>query len=81
MASIRKYPKGYRAQVYIKGQRDSGTFRTRREAEAWAFQREEELRGGAAHSAARTLKQALFSVSRLLWQPTCHLALNICCLA
>lgn len=59
MASIRKYPKGYRAQVYIKGQRDSGTFRTRREAEVWAFQREEELRGDSSKPDTHTLKQAL----------------------
>ena len=33
MASITKTAKGYRAQVYVKGSRDSQTFRTKREAE------------------------------------------------
>lgn len=58
MSSIKPHSKGYRAQVYVKGQRDSGTFRTKREAEAWAFRREEELRKGKAEE-VHTLKQAL----------------------
>ncbi len=36
MASITKTAKGYRAQVYVRGVRDSKSFRTKREAEAWA---------------------------------------------
>lgn len=44
MSSIVKSAKGYRAQVYVKGERDSQTFRTKREAEAWAAARETELR-------------------------------------
>lgn len=44
MASIQKTAKGYRAQVAIKGERDSQTFRTKREADAWASQRETEIR-------------------------------------
>lgn len=44
VASITKSSKGYRAQVYVKGERDSATFRTKREAEAWASRRETELR-------------------------------------
>jgi len=47
MASITKYPKGYRVQVYVEGVRDSATFRTKREAEAWASSRETELRNEA----------------------------------
>lgn len=43
MASITKYKSGYRAQVYVKGLRDSGTFATKREASAWAARREIEL--------------------------------------
>lgn len=43
MASITKYKSGYRAQVYVKGQRDSATFATKREATAWANRREVEL--------------------------------------
>lgn len=44
MASITKTAKGYRAQVYVRGVRDSATFRTKREADAWAARRETELR-------------------------------------
>lgn len=47
MPSITKYPKGYRAQVYVAGVRDSATFRTKREAEGWAAARETELRASA----------------------------------
>jgi integrase len=52
MASIQKTAKGYRAQVYVKGVRDSDTFRTKREAEAWAAARETELRDSASLSPA-----------------------------
>lgn len=44
MASITKTANGYRAQVYVRGQRDSAVKRTKREAEAWASARETELR-------------------------------------
>lgn len=43
MASITKYKSGYRAQVYVKGLRDSSIFPTKREATAWAARREIEL--------------------------------------
>lgn len=61
MASITKAPNGYRAQVYVKGQRDSQTFRTKREADAWASARETELREIKAKQPGElyTLKQAL----------------------
>ena len=58
MASISKYGKGYRAQVFTLGVRDSATFRTKREAEAWAFQREAEIRNPKP-SNSRTLEDAL----------------------
>lgn len=48
MASIKLHTKGYRAQVYVLGVRDSGVFRTKREAEIWAAARETELRAQAA---------------------------------
>lgn len=35
MPSILKTDKGYRAHVFVKGQRASKTFRTKREADAW----------------------------------------------
>lgn len=44
MASITQTARGYRAQVYVCGARDSATFRTKREAQAWAAARETELR-------------------------------------
>ncbi|MCC2649861.1 MAG: Phage integrase family protein [Microvirga sp.] len=43
MASIGKYKGGYRAQVYVGGQRASQTFRTMREAQGWATAKETEL--------------------------------------
>lgn len=46
MASIQRSGTRWRAQVYVKGVRDSDTFRTRQEAAAWALTREAEL-GGA----------------------------------
>lgn len=47
MSSIQSTPKGYRAQVAIKGQRDSATFATKREAQQWAAKREIQLRTDA----------------------------------
>ncbi len=51
MASITPTAKGYRVQVYVKGVRDSASFRTKREAEAWAARRETELREAVASPA------------------------------
>jgi integrase len=61
MASIQKIDKGYRAQVYVKGTRDSQVFPTRREAVAWAAQREAEIRDVATKPLGEqhTLRQAL----------------------
>ena len=59
MPSIQKTSKGYRAQVAIQGVRDSQSFRTKREAEAWAFARENELRSSPETGSRYTLKQAL----------------------
>lgn len=47
MASITKNSGGYRAQVYVRGTRDSKVFPTRREAAQWAAEREIELRAKA----------------------------------
>jgi integrase len=44
MASIQKHTSGYRAQITILGVRESGTFKTKREAESWAARRETEIR-------------------------------------
>lgn len=61
MPSITKTAKGYRAQIYVKGQRDSRAFRTQREASAWAYARETELRTIQASSPAdlHTLADAM----------------------
>lgn len=44
MASFSQNANGWRAQIYVAGERDSKTFRTKREAQAWASAREQELR-------------------------------------
>lgn len=58
MASIKPTAKGYRAQVYVKGVRESKCFRTRREAAAWGSVREIELSEAGEHS-NNTLADAL----------------------
>lgn len=50
MASILPHKRGWRAQVYVGGVRGSASFRTKREAEAWASQRETALREQAEAS-------------------------------
>jgi integrase len=45
MASIRPSGNKWRAQVSVRGVRDSDTFATRKEAAHWALEREAELRG------------------------------------
>lgn len=44
MASITKRGKGWRAQIYVKGERDSSVFSTKAEAQAWAVEREAQMR-------------------------------------
>lgn len=44
MASITKSKRGWRAQLSVKGARDSGMFSTKAEAQAWAMEREVEIR-------------------------------------
>lgn len=44
MASFQEIPTGWRASVYVKGERDTKQFRTKREAIAWSSGRETELR-------------------------------------
>ena len=61
MASVKPYRNGYRAQVYVHGVRDSKTFRTKREADAWGAAREAEIErdAGKPPSAKFTLAQAM----------------------
>lgn len=65
MASVTKTSNGYRAQVYVKGVRDSQVFRTKREADAWAAARETSLRAEAiaAPGDKHTLAEALTKYS------------------
>lgn len=71
MASIRKTANGYRAQVFVKGVRDSCSFRTHREASAWASARETEIRAnadkppGELHTLADALEKYRDEVSPL----------------
>lgn len=44
MATFKKDGNVWRVQVYVKGHRESGTFSTKAQAQAWAAQRETELR-------------------------------------
>lgn len=48
MASIVPHRDGWRAHLHVEGKRESRLFRTKREARAWADQREEELKAGGA---------------------------------
>lgn len=61
MASIQKTARGFRAQVFVLGVRDSASFRTKREAIAWADSRETEIREGRDKPASEqhTLEEAM----------------------
>lgn len=50
MASIRPIGKHWRVQVYVQGRRESGVFRTKARAAAWALEREAALSGNKTHS-------------------------------
>lgn len=61
MASIQKIARGYRAQIYVNGRRESKTFITRREAVEWAQRREVALKSESVTPAGKrhTLRDAL----------------------
>jgi integrase len=59
MASIQKTAKGYRAQISIKGIRDSKVFPTKREAVDWANRRELELRDDRPAGDTHSLRDAM----------------------
>lgn len=65
MASIKRHGSRWRAQVYVRGRRDSGVFDTKAEAAAWALEREAEIAGRKAHTGtvADVLKQYAKDVS------------------
>lgn len=64
MASIQKVSKGYRAQVYVKGVRDSKLFTTRRAAVDWANQRELDLKDTRPLGSKHTLLDAFHKYSK-----------------
>ena len=61
MASITPYKDGWRAQISVLDERDSKTFRTKREANTWANAREAEIRAlkGKSPAERHTLGEAL----------------------
>lgn len=69
MASLRKTGTGWRAEIYVKGTRDSRTFDTKSEAQQWASKRETELRsitsgaGSKTHTVGDALKEYRDKVS------------------
>ncbi|HDR9834239.1 TPA: tyrosine-type recombinase/integrase [Burkholderia multivorans] len=69
MASITPYKDGWRAQIKIGDVRDSQTFRTQREAKAWAAHRETEIRAqkgrdpGELHTVGEMFRKYVETVS------------------
>ncbi|EHP40301.1 integrase/recombinase [Cupriavidus basilensis OR16] len=70
MASLRKKAAGWEASVFVKGQRESRSFDTKAAAQAWAVQREAELRsladgqGSKTHTVGDVLDRYQREVSR-----------------
>lgn len=64
MASISRYRGGHRAQVYVHGKRSSRTFRTLREAQAWAAAEETRLSTAPAdaHTVADLIERYIADV-------------------
>jgi integrase len=60
MSSIKPYGAGYRVQLYVKGQRDSRTFDTKKAAQLWAAQRTIDLQTIASgqEGSLRTVQDA-----------------------
>lgn len=59
MASIGRYRGGHRAQVFVRGRRKSKTFRTLREAQAWAGAEEKNLAApaGERHTVRQLIEE------------------------
>ncbi|MEX3527297.1 MAG: hypothetical protein VB143_08595 [Burkholderia sp.] len=70
MASISQHKDGWRAQVYVLGQRDSKVLRTQREAKAWAAARELELR--RQKTAAPGDLHTVRVPARIVWTRFCN---------
>jgi integrase len=54
MASFRKTAIGWRAELYVKGTRDSRCFDTKAEAQSWALKRETEMRSITSGQGSKT---------------------------
>jgi integrase len=54
MASFRKTATGWRAEIYVKGTRDSATFDTKAAAQHWALKRETEIRSITSGAGSKT---------------------------
>ncbi len=59
MAGYRKRGKTWRVEIKRRGLRESATFRTKAQAQAWAEEREHQIAGGARTIAPRSVRQAL----------------------
>ena len=62
MATFRKRLKGWRAEVYVKGIRDSGTFDTKSQAMAWAVDRERQLKSGPENVDSKATVKNIFEL-------------------
>lgn len=64
MASIRKHPNGYRAEVYVRGVRQSKVHRTMREAQAWGAAQEAQLAApaGSRHTVGDLIERYMADV-------------------
>lgn len=62
MATIRKRLKGWRAEVCVKGVRDSGTFDTKSQAMAWAVDRERQLKSSSDSVDAKATVKNIFEL-------------------
>ena len=62
MATIRKRLKGWRAEVYVKGVRDSGTFDTKSQAMAWAVDRERQLKSSPLNVDSKATVKNIFEL-------------------
>ena len=71
MASITKQKTGWRVQISVKGTRDSGTFATKGEAQAWAVEREAQMRR-MADTGINTDKTCQDAFDRYLQEVSTH---------
>lgn len=71
MASITRQKTGWRVQISVKGSRDSSTFATKAEAQAWAVEREAQMRR-MADSGINTDRTCQDAFDRYLSEVSAH---------